>query len=141
MLGIGAAFALWTAGAADLTWQTDLPKALTQAKTENKLVLLDFTGSDWCPPCKLLEENTFSQPEFGAYARTNLVLVQLDYPNSKPQPADLKAANADLAKKYGVLGFPTVIALKSDGTVLGRVEGYLPGGPKAMIAQIDGAKK
>jgi protein-disulfide isomerase-like protein with CxxC motif len=67
--------------------------------------------------------------------------VQLDYPNSKPQSADLKAANAALQKRFKVEGFPTLVALKPDATVVWRVEGYLEGGPQALIAKLDDAKK
>ncbi|HZF00735.1 MAG TPA: thioredoxin family protein [Methylomirabilota bacterium] len=91
-------FALLRVSAADLNWLTDLPKAQAQAKIENKLVLLDFTGSDWCGWCKKLDAETFSKSEFADYAVKNLVLVQLDYPNKKPQSDDLKKANAALQK-------------------------------------------
>jgi protein disulfide-isomerase len=141
IVGLLAGLALGTAAAADLTWQTDLPKALAQAQTEHKLVLLDFTGSDWCVWCKKLDAETFTQPEFAAYARTNLVLVLLDFPQSKPQADDLKAANKALSKKYEISGFPTIIALKPDGAVAWKQAGYLEGGPQAMIAKLDEAKK
>lgn len=133
--------ALYQANAADPTWLTDVPKAEAQAKTENKLVLMDFTGSDWCIWCKRLERDTFSKPEFASYASTNLVLVQLDFPQDKPQSDDLKKANAALQKKYDVEGFPTLIALKPDGTVVWTQVGYLEGGPAALIAELDKAKK
>src|SRR5947209_4624292 len=71
--------------AADSDWLTDLPKALGKAKAEKKLVLMDFTGSDWCPPCKALHKNVLSSKEFEGYAQTNLVLVLVDFPRSKPQ--------------------------------------------------------
>jgi protein disulfide-isomerase len=127
--------------AADLTWLTDVPKAEQQAKADNKLVLLDFTGSDWCGWCMKLDKDTFDQPEFADYAAKNLVLVQLDYPQHKEQSDDLKSANAALAKKYEIDGYPTLIALKPDGTVAWKQVGYLEGGPKALIAKLDDAKK
>jgi thioredoxin-related protein len=127
--------------AADLTWLTDVPKAEQQAKAGNKLVLLDFTGSDWCGWCMKLDKDTFEQTEFEDYAAKNLVLVQLDYPQHKEQSDDLKSANAALAKKYEIDGYPTLIALKPDGTVAWKQVGYLEGGPKALIAQLDEAKK
>jgi protein disulfide-isomerase len=127
--------------AADLNWGTDVPKALAQAKADNKLVLLDFTGSDWCGWCIKLDKETFDKPEFADYAKKNLVLVQLDYPSKKPQSDDLKKANAALQKKYEIEGFPTLIALKPDGTVAWKQVGYLKGGPEAMIAKLDEAKK
>ena len=139
--GLLAGFALWTAAAADLDWQTDVPKALAQAKTDNKLVFMDFTGSDWCIWCKKMDEDTFAKPEFADYAKKNLVLVQLDFPNGKTQSDDLKKANKALAEKFKVEGFPTLLALKPDGTVAWRVDGYLEGGPKALINKLDDAQK
>jgi thioredoxin-related protein len=133
--------ALLKVSAADLNWLTSVPQAQAQAKTENKLVLMDFTGSDWCIWCKRLDNDTFSKQEFADYAQKNLVLVQLDYPNKKPQTPALKAANAALAAKYQIEGYPTVIAMKPDGTVVWRIDGYLEGGPSAMIAKLEAAKK
>ncbi|HTR43553.1 MAG TPA: thioredoxin family protein [Pseudomonadales bacterium] len=127
--------------AADLTWLTDVPQAEAQAKSQNKLVLMDFTGSDWCSWCMKLDKDTFSQPEFADYAKKNLVLVQLDYPQHKEQSDDLKAANAALVKKYNIEGYPTLIALKPDGTVVWTQVGYLEGGPKALIDELDKAKQ
>jgi protein disulfide-isomerase len=124
-----------------LNWLTDVSKAQVQAQAENKLVLMDFTGSDWCPWCIKLDQDTFAKPEFADYAKRNLVLVELDYPRNKPQSDDVKNANAALAKKHNIEGFPTVIAIKSDGTVVMTQVGYLPGGPAAMIAQLDEARK
>ena len=126
---------------ADAQWLTDLPLALARARTENRLVLVDFTGSDWCVWCHKLDQDTLSQPEFAEYARKNLVLVQLDFPDKKPQSAALKRANAALEQKYGVDGFPTLIAMKSDGTVVWRQNGYVAGGPAALIAKLDTARQ
>jgi thioredoxin-related protein len=133
--------ALCSATAADLNWQTDLPKALEQAKTDKKLVLLDFTGSDWCHWCKKLDADTFSKPEFAEYAKTNLVLVEVDFPNHKEQSAALKAANEALQKKFNIEGFPTLVALKADGSVAWKNEGYLAGGPQVLISKLDAASK
>jgi thiol:disulfide interchange protein len=58
-----------------LTWSTDLPKALEQAKAEKKAVLMDFTGSDWCPPCKALHKNVLVSKEFEDYAEKNRVIA------------------------------------------------------------------
>jgi thioredoxin-related protein len=124
----------------DLVWLTSLPKALDQAKTGHKLVLADFTGSDWCTWCKKLDKDTFSQTEFADYAKKNLVLLQLDYPDKKPQSDELKAANAALAKKYKIQGYPTLIAFNPDGSVVWQNVGYLEGGPPALIAQLDAVK-
>lgn len=141
LIAVLACCALLQIRAADLTWLTDLPKAQAQAKTENKLVFMDFTGSDWCGWCMKLDKETFSQPAFADYAKKNLVLVQLDYPAHKEQSDDLKKANAALSKKYGIEGYPTLIAIEPDGTVVWKQVGYLAGGPDAMISKLDEAKK
>jgi thioredoxin-related protein len=136
--------ACWMTGqllAADAPWLTSVPDATAQAKKENKLVLLDFTGSDWCGWCKKLDAETFSKSDFTDYARKNLVLVEVDFPAQKQQSAELKAANKALQEKYSVNGYPTLVVLKPDGTVLWKQVGYLAGGPEAMIAKLDEAKK
>lgn len=73
-------------------WLTDAAKAQAQAKAEKKLVLLDFTGSDWCGWCIKLNKEVFSKPEFAEYAKKNLVLVEVDFPRRKKlSPAQNKA--------------------------------------------------
>jgi thioredoxin-related protein len=133
----------WMTGpllAAEAHWLTSLPEAKAQAKKENKLILLDFTGSDWCGWCKKLDSETFSKSEFVDYANKNLVLVEVDFPAQKPQPTAVKDANKALQEKYGVNGYPTLIVLKPDGTKLWEQPGYLAGGPSAMIAKLDEVK-
>jgi protein disulfide-isomerase len=129
-----------TALAADATWLTDYEKALAQAKAENKAVLLDFTGTDWCGWCIKMVKDTLSQKEFTEYAAKNLVLVEVDFPNKKEQTEELKKQNAELKKKFDAKGFPTFVLLDKDGKELGRQRGYLEGGPAAFIAKLDGFK-
>ena len=118
--------------AADGTWQTDPEKALADAKGSKKLVLMDFTGSDWCSWCIKLNKEVFSQPEFQQYAKDNLVLVKVDFPRGTPQSAEEKARNEALAKKFRIEGFPTVVVLNSEGKQVGQL-GYMKGGPSAFI--------
>ena len=139
-MGILACAALAQAQAAESDWLTDLPQAQAKAKEENKLVMLDFTGSDWCGWCIKLNKEVFSQPEFADYAKKNLVLVEVDFPRSKPQSAALKKANAALQDKYKIEGYPTIIVLNSAGKKVGEL-GYQPGGPKPFIAELDKLKK
>lgn len=122
-------------------WLTDLPKALDKAKAEKKMVLMDFTGSDWCPPCKALHKTVLTSKEFEAYAETNLVLVEVDFPNSKPQTEELKAANKALSKKYEIEGFPTVIVLNGEGKQLSKNVGYSGESPKDFIADLEKLNK
>jgi thioredoxin-related protein len=121
-------------------WLTDLPTALAKAKAENKNVLVDFTGSDWCGWCIRLKKEVFDQPEFVAYAQEKLVLVELDFPNQKPQTRELKAANQTLSEKFGVTGYPTIFVLDADGNKLIR-GGYLAGGAANYITALEKINK
>src|SRR3954467_13095179 len=113
-VGLLTGLALLQVRAEDLKWVTELPKAQEQAKKEKKLVLLDFTGSDWCGWCIKLNHDTFSKPEWAAYAKTNLVLVEVDFPRDKELSDAQKKANDALQKKYKVEGFPTIIVIDPD---------------------------
>jgi protein disulfide-isomerase len=140
LMALVAATVLCRVNAADSDWLTDLPKAQVEAKSGHKIVLMDFTGSDWCGWCIKFKKDVLDTPEFQAYATKNVVLVELDYPNKKPQSDDLKKANAALKDKYKIEGFPTFIALNEDGKEIGRQVGYADGGPKAFIAELEGYK-
>ncbi|MGD0812939.1 MAG: thioredoxin family protein [Verrucomicrobiota bacterium] len=126
--------------AADSAWLVSVPQAMAQARQENKLVLLDFTGSDWCGWCKKLAAETFAQPGFIEYAGKNLVLVEIDFPHQTPQSAELRKINQALQKQYDVKGYPTLVALKPDGSVVWKQTGFLRGGPDAIIAELDKVK-
>jgi thioredoxin-related protein len=130
------AFFLVQARGAEPTWLTDLAKAKAQAKAEKKMILLDFTGSDWCPPCKRLKKEVFSAPEFAEFAKDYLVLVEVDFPNSKPQSEELKKANEALAQQYSIEGYPTVIVLSSTGKEIKRL-GYDGSSAKKFVAQLE----
>ena len=133
-------FTALVARAAEGEWMTDAAKAQQQAKTENKLVLLDFTGSDWCGWCIKLNKEVFSKPEFKEYAKKNLVLVEVDFPRKKEISAAQKATNKALADKYKIQGFPTIIVLNGEGKKVGEL-GYMEGGPKAFVAELEKLKK
>jgi protein disulfide-isomerase len=124
-VGLLACCTLWYGTiAAEPAWLTNLEAAQARAKAEQKLVLVDFTGSDWCPPCIELDKRVFTKPAFLDYAKSNLVLVQLDFPQTKPQPVELKNANQALAQKFQIEGFPTLIVFDSNGKELKRETGY-----------------
>jgi protein disulfide-isomerase len=136
-----AATLFWQVNAAESTWLTDLPKAEAQAKAENKIVLIDFTGSDWCGWCIKFKKDVLDTPEFKEYAAKNVVLVEVDFPSKKAQTAELKKANKALEEKYKVDGFPTLVVLDKNGKEIGRQVGYAKGGPKAFIEKLEGFKK
>ena len=139
-LGLLMCGMLLRAGAEESNWTTDVPKAQAAAKAEQKLVMMDFTGSDWCGWCIKLHKEVFSKPEFAEYAKKNLVLVEVDFPRAKKQTDDLKKANQELQRKYSIEGYPTIIVLNGDGKQVGQL-GYMQGGPKAFIAELEKLKK
>lgn len=124
-------------------WQTDYARALETAKAQNKRVLLDFTGSDWCGPCIELKKHVFSRPEFSSYADKNLILVEVDYPQQKKQSAELMTQNDKLGKQYGIdkKGFPTIVLLDPAGKIVREFTGYDDETPAVLIAWIEGKTK
>jgi thioredoxin-related protein len=115
---IGAAALVSSAFSKELEgWSTDLEKAFAQAKKDKKPVLVEFTGSDWCPPCIAMRKNVFSKKEFVDAASKNFILVELDFPNGDEK---LKAKNEPYAEKYKIEGFPTVILFDAEGKEFSR---------------------
>jgi thiol:disulfide interchange protein len=93
-------------------WSTDLEKSLEQAKKDKKAVLVEFTGSDWCPPCIAMRKNVFSKKEFIEKASEKYILVEIDMPRGDK---DVAAKNKPLVEKYKIDGYPTVVLLDSEG--------------------------
>lgn len=119
----------------NLNWNGNLEKAIEQAKKENKAVLVNFTGSDWCIWCKRLSAEVFQQKEFEEYAKKNLVLVMLDFPKNIQQSQETKAYNNSLAQKYGIQGFPTILIFNNQGKLVAQT-GYQPGGAVKYVEHI-----
>jgi protein disulfide-isomerase len=130
------AAAVWRVNAAD-SWLTDLPAAQAEARAEHKFILVDFTGSDWCPACMEFEKKVLDSPEFQSYTAKNLVVLELDFPDKKPQTDALKKANAALKDKYNVEGYPTLLVLDQNGKEIGRQLGYDAKGPAAFIDTLE----
>lgn len=104
------------------------------------MVLMDFNGSDWCPPCKALRKNVLSSQEFTDFAKKNLVLVDVDFPRHKQLPEEQKKANDALSQKFNIEGFPTVIVLSSEGKQLSKKVGYDGQNAKDFIAELEKLK-
>ena len=121
-------------------WLTSYAEAQQEAKSKQRLLLMDFTGSDWCGWCIMLDQEVFSKPAFKEYASKNLVLLELDFPRSKQMPKETLAQNERLAMQYRVQGFPTVVVLDSNGKAIGAL-GYVKGGPGAFIAELEKMRK
>ena len=110
---------------AESVWLTDLEAAKKQAAADKKPILMFFTGSDWCGWCKKLHEDVLDKDEFRKFAKDNLVLLELDFPESIPQSAELKKQNKALGDKFKVSGYPTMVLVAPDGEKeLDRTVGY-----------------
>jgi protein disulfide-isomerase len=119
-----------------VSWSADLPRAQAKAKVEGKSVLIHFTGSDWCGWCMKLRKDVFAKLEFEQYARSNLVLVAIDFPKRKLLPPMAQAINQRVAEQYQVQGFPTLILVGSNGDRLGTVN-YGHGGARTFLAEVE----
>jgi protein disulfide-isomerase len=127
---------LQTNARAAVEWLTELPRAQAQARTEGKTVFIHFSGSDWCGWCIKLRKEVFLKPEFESYAKSNLVLVRIDFPRRTNQPPAIQRSNQKLAEQFQVQGYPTLVLLDSQGTNLGTVS-YGHGGAKQFLADVD----
>ena len=109
------------------SWQTDFERAKSQAKTENKFILLNFSGSDWCGPCIRLHKEIFDSEVFTKYADENLVLVNADFPRLKKNilSKEQQKQNDALADKYNSDGaFPFTVLLDADGKIIKKWDGF-----------------
>lgn len=120
-------------------WQTDFQKSKEMASSQNKPIILVFSGSDWCAPCMKLEKEIWNSTEFKEYADKNLILHKADFPRKKKNRVDntQMKENKTLAEKYNTKGyFPLVVILDKNGKVLGET-GYKKMAPKDYINHIN----
>jgi len=133
--------------AQELVWNNNLNKAIEISKKTKKPLLLFFTGSDWCGWCMRLQTEVFKKPEFVAWAKDNVVLVEVDFPRRTALSPELTTQNNELQQFFAVQGYPTVWfvnASRVDGKTnfdkLGST-GYLAGGPTAWLNVANGIIK
>lgn len=119
-----------------LKWHTDFEAAKKESARTGRPILADFTGSDWCGWCIRLKKEVFKTPQFRTWASRRVVLLEVDFPQDKPQSAAIKKQNAELAKRYQIQGYPTILFLTRKGEVMGRY-GYDEGGPQRWTAMAD----
>ena len=118
------------------TWETDFDKALLKAREEHKMILLNFSGSDWCVPCIRLHDEIFENESFKNYADSNLVLVNADFPRQKKHqlPKEQQKSNDKLADKYDPQGsFPYTLLLNEKGELVKAWEGYPNMSPEQFV--------
>ncbi len=136
-----AASAAFAATSTPAGWTDDFDAAKARAAAENKFILADFSGSDWCGWCKKLDREVFARPEFLESATNKFVLLMVDSPSDKSLLSEKAAKqNPGLVEKYGVGGFPTVLLLDANGDVVAKT-GYRAGGPVKYLEHIDSKVK
>jgi len=143
LLASATSLAALTDGVEPGEFTMDLSAAKEYAAEKNLPILLDFSGSDWCGWCKLMDEQVFAKPEWKSYASNNVVMVLLDFPQDKSLvPEKYAERNAALAAEYGVQGYPTFIVLDADGeTVLGRLSAGRDKTPASFRAEVENLRR
>ncbi len=132
VLGVCVLLSADVATAGGKGWHTSVEKATAESKSTGKPILVDFTGSDWCKWCWALRDEVFDTDLFKKWAKDNVVLLELDFPQRKQQSDGLRKQNATMKSKYNPAGFPTILFINAKGKELGRT-GYVSGGAQAWI--------
>lgn len=122
---------------ADEAWTSDYAAAKTTAAEAGKDLFLEFTGSDWCPPCMRLNSEVFSKEEFLTAAKEHFVLVKLDFPRDKSKLGEETIKqNEELSDQYGIEGFPTIMLCDAEGRPYAAT-GYRDGGPDGYLKHLE----
>ena len=116
-------------------WLVDYAAAAAAAAASGRPILIEFTGSDWCPTCIKLHDEILNSMDFKDWASRNVVLMVADFPNQVPQSDAVRKQNLDLQAKYHVQGYSTVLVVDAAGAVLGE-SGYIALSPKAWVADL-----
>jgi thioredoxin-related protein len=125
----------FSARAHEGNWLTNFEEAKKQATAENKPILALFTGTDWCPTCQKWEKEAFNTPEFQSYAKSNVVLLLVDFPEKKKLPKAQQRANDKLKDKLDAEEFPQVVMVNAKGKKIGTFT-YAEGGPNVLLGKI-----
>jgi len=127
LVSIGFSLALTVfCSAAKPGWTENFEQAQKQAASEQRFLLLDFTGSDWCGWCIKIDKDVFAKQDFKSFSEKRLMLVELDFPQGKTLPDAVKSQNSELQRKFKVNGYPTLVLLSPAGKEVTRWEGFKP---------------
>ncbi len=123
-------------------WTMDFDAAVKLAAEKKLPMMLNFTGSDWCGWCKLMDKNVFAEEVWQKFAADKVVLVTLDFPKDKTiVPEKYVSRNNELKDQFGVRGFPTYVVLDSDGkTKLGQLGAGKDKTPATFIDEFKGSR-
>jgi thioredoxin-related protein len=120
-------------------WLTNMTTAKEAAAKENKYILLNFSGSDWCGPCIKMKKEVFESESFLNLAEKQLILVRADFPRSKKNKLSDEQTkhNEALAEKYNPSGkFPLTVLLDANGKVIKEWDGYAFSSQDKFIADL-----
>ena len=135
-------FLVFSMSTIPLLWLTDFDQASAEATKSNKMILLNFSGSDWCGPCIRMEKEIFESAVFDDYAQKYLVLLRADFPRMKKNQlseAQVKK-NEALANKYDSQAkFPYTVLMNAKGEVVKEWEGLPQVNPAVFVAEINKA--
>ncbi|MBE7693324.1 thioredoxin family protein [Tenacibaculum finnmarkense] len=107
-----------------IQWESSFNTAIEKSKSENKPILVFFTGSDWCHPCKRVDKELFETMKFKNFSDGNLIFYKADFPRNRDLVSvAAKKENEELQYRYGINAFPTVVVVNSKGNVLGKKKG------------------
>ena len=112
-------------------WMVGWQAAVSESVKTGKPILALFTGSDFCPPCKVLHDEVFDTKEFAAWAKSHVVLLEVDLPLKSSLSEAQQEENKALEARFNIAGYPTTLIMTADGTVLGSIPGlkdYVSGG-------------
>jgi thioredoxin-related protein len=126
------------------SWLTNFEQAKQQAKEKDQMILLNFSGSDWCAPCIKMKKEVFDSPQFQEFADEKLVLVKADFPRHKKNllDANQREHNEKLAEQFNSTGrFPLTILLDNNGKVIKQWDGYSDMSPEKFIDELRTATK
>jgi thioredoxin-related protein len=125
----------------NVTWLGDFSQAIREAQKSHKLILINFSGSDWCGPCIRERKEILEKDAFENYASDHLILVRADFPRQKKNQLSKEQTqlNELLADKYNPDGkFPYTILVDEHGKVLKDWDGFPNESPEKFIEQIKG---
>ncbi len=122
--------------------EKNFDKALADAKKEGKVLMLEFTGSQWCPPCKMLHSYVLNTEKFLKHAKDKLKVVVADFDRrGKPRDAENAAQYEKLAETYGLTGFPTIVLINPQTGAVSKLVGFQTQTPEALIEVVEKVSK
>jgi protein disulfide-isomerase len=133
---LGAVVSIQPVLSCDISDDTNFPRSAALAKSTNRPLLLAFIGADWSISSLKLDREVFDQAEFSDNSKYNFLLCKLHFYQTQDRSPEIVRQNEELATKYKVQEFPTVVVLTPDGREIGRL-GYIPGGVKAFAAAVN----